>query len=116
MGTAIIEHMFDGSLAAPADLVGVSDAALIGAIAGWARASAAAEARKLAAIAERNAAACRTCASWGVMTLDCERPAAAAEIDDIRAMAGANPTGNNKCYCVYTAICALAHGQVVGAL
>ncbi len=39
--------MFDGSLAAPADLVGVSDAALIGAIAGWARASAAAEATSL---------------------------------------------------------------------
>lgn len=44
--------MFDESLPGPTAVTGVSDAALIAAIGGWARTSAAAEARKLSAIAE----------------------------------------------------------------
>jgi hypothetical protein len=44
--------MFDGSLPEPAALSEVDDAVLVGAIAGWARAEAAAAARRLAAIAE----------------------------------------------------------------
>ncbi len=47
-----IEYMFDTSLPGPAEVADLSDAALVTAIADWARASAAAEARKLAAIAE----------------------------------------------------------------
>ena len=48
----MIERMFDGSLVGPDQLTGLSDAALAQAAAGWASASAAAEARKLAVIAE----------------------------------------------------------------
>lgn len=44
--------MFDQSIPGPAEVAEVSDAALVAAIADWARASAAAEARKLVAIAE----------------------------------------------------------------
>jgi Domain of unknown function (DUF222) len=44
--------MFDGLLPEPAALAGVDDAALVGAIAGWARVSVAADARRVAAIAE----------------------------------------------------------------
>ncbi|MCV7229256.1 HNH endonuclease signature motif containing protein [Mycolicibacterium komossense] len=44
--------MFDDSFPEPAELFAVSDAALVEAIAGWARASAAADARRLAAIDE----------------------------------------------------------------
>ncbi|MBX7433119.1 13E12 repeat family protein, partial [Mycobacterium sp. Y57] len=44
--------MFDGSLPGPAELAAASDAELIDALTGWARAAAAAEARKLAAAAE----------------------------------------------------------------
>ena len=35
VGLPIIECMFDGSLAHPAELAGVDEVALIGAIAGW---------------------------------------------------------------------------------
>ncbi len=52
VGRARVARMFDGSLAEPAALSAVSDGELIGAIQGWARASAAADARRLAAIAE----------------------------------------------------------------
>ncbi|GJF20173.1 hypothetical protein NGTWS1803_10450 [Mycolicibacterium cyprinidarum] len=44
--------MFDRSIPGPTEVAEVSDAALVAAIADWARASAAAEARKLVAIAE----------------------------------------------------------------
>jgi hypothetical protein len=44
--------MFDGSLPEPGQLAGLPDAALIDALSGWAAASAAAEARRLAAVAE----------------------------------------------------------------
>ncbi|PRC52688.1 HNH endonuclease, partial [Mycobacterium sp. ITM-2017-0098] len=54
----IIEHMFDGSLPEPDELTHVSDAELATAVAGWAAASAAADARKLAAIAELARRAC----------------------------------------------------------
>jgi hypothetical protein len=47
-----LEHMFDRSLPPPGELAEISDAALAAAITGWATASAAAEARTLAAIAE----------------------------------------------------------------
>jgi hypothetical protein len=52
VGLHILEHMFDGALPEPAALAGVDDAVLVGAIAGWARVSAAADARRLAAIAD----------------------------------------------------------------
>jgi len=61
VGLPIIECMFDGSLAHPADLAGVDEVALIGAIAGWGRAAAAAEAGKLAAIAELERRRCGEC-------------------------------------------------------
>lgn len=51
-GAGILERMFDTSLPAPDALSSVSDTALAAAVTGWARASAAAEARKLAVIAE----------------------------------------------------------------
>ena len=44
--------MFDGSMPEPAELSAASDAELVGAIEGWTRASAASDARRLAAIAE----------------------------------------------------------------
>ncbi|MBX7430934.1 13E12 repeat family protein, partial [Mycobacterium sp. Y57] len=44
--------MFDGSLPGPAAVTDASDAELIDAISGWARAAASAEARKFAALAE----------------------------------------------------------------
>ncbi|PRC44967.1 HNH endonuclease, partial [Mycobacterium sp. ITM-2017-0098] len=50
--------MFDASLPAPSELTRVSDAELAQSIAGWASASAAADARKLAAIAELHRRAC----------------------------------------------------------
>ena len=70
--------MFDGSLAHPADLAGVDEVALIGAIAGWGRAAAAAEAGKLAAIAELERRRCGECEHprWACDDLD----AAAAEV------------------------------------
>ena len=52
VGAGIIAHMFDTSLPDPAALRRVDDAALVGAISGWMQASAAAEARALAGIAE----------------------------------------------------------------
>ncbi len=52
MPLAIVEHMFDWLPVDPAALAGVDDAGLIDAVAGWARLSAAADARKYAAIAE----------------------------------------------------------------
>lgn len=54
----IIEHMFDRSLPEPAGLAAASDVVLAEAISGWAAVSAAAEARKLAAIAEVYRRAC----------------------------------------------------------
>jgi Domain of unknown function (DUF222) len=55
----MIERMFDSSLLPePAALPGVGDAGLIGAIEGYARASAANDARRLAAIAELSARRC----------------------------------------------------------
>lgn len=50
--TDSIEYMFDDSIPGPDGLSSASDAALAAAVTGWARASAAAEARKLAVIAE----------------------------------------------------------------
>jgi hypothetical protein len=55
----VIERMFDRSLPEPSALHSVDDATLVGAIEGWAaRASAAADARRLAAIAELSARRC----------------------------------------------------------
>jgi hypothetical protein len=48
----MIEHMFDGSLPESVALHSVDDAVLVRAIEGWARTSAAADARRLGAIAE----------------------------------------------------------------
>ncbi|WP_460688172.1 DUF222 domain-containing protein, partial [Mycolicibacterium hippocampi] len=64
--------MFDGSLVGPDQLTGLSDAALAQAAAGWASASAAAEARKLAVIAEieRRARAAQQHPNWVVDDLD----------------------------------------------
>jgi len=64
--------MFDGSLPGPDGLSGLSDAALAQATAGWAAASAAAEARKLAVIAEieRRARADELHQRWAVDDLD----------------------------------------------
>ncbi len=52
MVLAIIAHMFDVPGVDLADLAGVDDAALVGAIEGWAQVEAAAAGRRLAAIAE----------------------------------------------------------------
>ena len=73
-----VEHMFDGSLPAHDELRGLSDAALAEAASGWAAASAAAEARKLAVIAEVQRRACtgELHAHWAIDDLD----AAAAAI------------------------------------
>ena len=64
--------MFDGSLVGLDQLTGLSDAALAQAAAGWASASAAAEARKLAVIAEieRRARAAQQHPNWVVDDLD----------------------------------------------
>src|ERR1700712_5178695 len=48
----IVECMFDGALLEPAELPAADDAALLEAIGGWNRVSAAADARRLAATAE----------------------------------------------------------------
>lgn len=67
-----LEHMFDGSLPGPAALSEASDAALAEAAAGWAAASAAAEARKLAVIAEvqRRAVAGGRRSRWAIDEVD----------------------------------------------
>ncbi|MDZ4265000.1 MAG: DUF222 domain-containing protein [Mycobacterium sp.] len=70
--------MFYESLPESASLAEVGDAALIGAITGWARASAAAEARKLAAIAELERRRCTDALHPGWACDD--RDAAAAEV------------------------------------
>jgi hypothetical protein len=57
-GPGIIECMFDNTLPEPASLHSVDDATLIAAIEGWARTSAAADARRLAAIAELSRRRC----------------------------------------------------------
>ena len=81
-GSGILEHMFDSSLLpGPAGLAVVDDAAVVGAIEGWARASAAADARRLAAIAELVRRRCEVDedderARWACDLWDC----AAAEV------------------------------------
>ena len=52
-GSPKVEHMFDSSLPGPAALADASDRELIDAIAGWSTTAAAAQARLLAALAER---------------------------------------------------------------
>ena len=52
-GSPKVEHMFDDSLPGPAALADTSDRELIDAIAGWSTTAAAAQARLLAALAER---------------------------------------------------------------
>ena len=52
VGGGIIASMFDGSLPESSALQAVDDATLVGAITGWMRVSAAADARRLEAIAE----------------------------------------------------------------
>ncbi|MGQ9351130.1 DUF222 domain-containing protein [Mycolicibacterium gilvum] len=70
--------MFDGSLPDPGRLARLSDGELIDAVTGWARASAAAEARKVAAIAELHQRLCTDAAATHAFWVcdDCDALAA----------------------------------------